>query len=279
MTKIAQRIEVWPVGRLKPYERNARTHSPEQVTQIAASLAEFGFTNPILVDSADGIIAGHGRLEAAKELGLAEVPVIVLDHLSDAQRRAYILADNKLAELSGWDVDLLAGELLAIAEADEDLAGKLGFSAQELEAFTGEDVLGDEAGDGGDGDGVEYSRKIEAPAYTPKMELAPEPAELADLTRFEYLRGRIEAAAMPDEVRRFLLLAAGRHIVFDYKKIAEYYCHAPADIQRFMEESALVIIDFDRAIDGGYIELSQRLMNIYASSYNEADGENDDDDE
>ena len=113
MTPIAKRIELWPVDRLKPYERNARTHSAEQIAKIAASITEFGFTNPILVDSADGIIAGHGRLEAAKLLGLDDVPVIVLDHLSDAQRRAYILADNRLALDAGWDEGMLAAELAA----------------------------------------------------------------------------------------------------------------------------------------------------------------------
>jgi ParB-like chromosome segregation protein Spo0J len=137
---LAHRIELWPVERLKPYDRNARTHSPEQVTKIAASLAEFGFTNPILVDSADGIIAGHGRLMAAKELGLADVPVIVLDHLSDAQRRAYVLADNKLAELAGWDVEILADEINWLEHDGYDLT-LAGFTDDELTAFIGDGIL------------------------------------------------------------------------------------------------------------------------------------------
>ena len=128
---LAQRIELWPYDRLRPYERNARTHSTEQVAKIAASIAEFGFTNPILVDSDDGIIAGHGRLMAAKELGLAEVPVIVLDHLTDAQRRAYILADNRLAELAGWDDSLLLAELQDL-QADGFDIGLTGFSDDDL---------------------------------------------------------------------------------------------------------------------------------------------------
>ena len=127
----AKRIEMWPLDRLVPYERNARTHSPEQVAQIVASIQEFGFTNPLLVDGADGILAGHGRLEAAKDMGLAEVPVIVLDHLSAEQRRAYILADNKLALNAGWDEKLLRLELgdLQLAEFDLSL---IGFSDDEL---------------------------------------------------------------------------------------------------------------------------------------------------
>lgn len=120
---IAQTIEHWPLDRLRPYERNARTHSPEQVAKIAASITEFGFTNPILVDGADGIIAGHGRLMAARDLGLTEVPVIVLDHLTDAQRRAYILADNKLAELAGKQATLEAtGQTFDEVAADRDSA-------------------------------------------------------------------------------------------------------------------------------------------------------------
>src|SRR3990172_9249254 len=106
-TSMAQRIELWPIDKLVPYERNARTHSDSQVAQIAASIAEFGFNSPILVDTNAGIIAGHGRLLAARKLGLTEVPVIILDHLSETQKRAYIIADNKLAELAGWNEEIL----------------------------------------------------------------------------------------------------------------------------------------------------------------------------
>ncbi len=128
---MAERIELWPVGRLQPYAKNARTHSDEQVDQIAASMREFGFTNPILVDSADGIIAGHGRLMAAKRLGLDQVPVIVLDHLTDAQRRAYILADNKLALNAGWDDAMLAQELQDLDAEGFDME-LIGFTDDEL---------------------------------------------------------------------------------------------------------------------------------------------------
>jgi DNA modification methylase len=122
---------MWPLDRLVPYERNARTHSPEQIAQIAASIQEFGFTNPILVDGSDGILAGHGRLAAAKDMGLADVPVIVLDHLSAEQHRAYILADNQLALNAGWDMELLRTELGDLQLADFDLS-LIGFSDEEL---------------------------------------------------------------------------------------------------------------------------------------------------
>ena len=139
--QLPSRIELWHVDRLKPYERNARTHDAAQVKKIAASITEFGFTNPILVDSSDGIIAGHGRLMAAKELGLGEVPVIVLDHLTDAQRRAYILADNRLALDAGWDNEMLAAELTALQADGFDL-DLTGFSGEEID-----DLLADGADD------------------------------------------------------------------------------------------------------------------------------------
>jgi DNA modification methylase len=128
---LASKIELWPVESLVPYDRNARTHSDEQVEQIASSIREFGFTNPILVDSSNGIIAGHGRLMAARSIGLEQVPVIVLDHLTDAQRRAYILADNKLALNAGWDNVLLSQELADLQADDFDLS-LIGFSDEEL---------------------------------------------------------------------------------------------------------------------------------------------------
>jgi hypothetical protein len=112
--RMADRIEIWPTDKLVPYDKNPRTHSTEQVNQIAASIAEFGFLNPILVDTTAGIIAGHGRLQAAKQLGLAQVPVVVLNHLTDAQKRAYVIADNKLALNAGWDDDLLRTEMAAL---------------------------------------------------------------------------------------------------------------------------------------------------------------------
>lgn len=139
----AQRIELWPLERLRPYENNARTHSAKQVAQIAASIQQFGFTNPVLVDGSDGILAGHGRLAAAKDLGLAEVPVIVLDHLDAAQRRAYILADNQLALNAGWDMELLQMEVAALNLADFDLNG-LGFSEDEISALLGGEFEGQE---------------------------------------------------------------------------------------------------------------------------------------
>jgi len=129
------------VTELIPYVNNARTHSEEQVIQIAASIKEFGFTNPVLIDGENGIIAGHGRLMAAKKLGMEEVPTIELSHLSEAQRKAYILADNKLALNSGWDNDLLAIEFAELGALGFDLE-LTGFSSEEIgvEGFEADEV-------------------------------------------------------------------------------------------------------------------------------------------
>jgi DNA modification methylase len=125
-------VQIWPIDRLLPYARNARTHSDEQVAQVAASIQEFGWTNPILVGGDGVIIAGHARLAAARKLGVAEVPVIVLDHLTETQRRALILADNKLALNAGWDEDMLRVELESLKEDDFNL-GVVGWSDDELD--------------------------------------------------------------------------------------------------------------------------------------------------
>jgi DNA modification methylase len=127
-------IQIWPVDRLLPYVRNARTHTDEQVAQVAASMRQFGWTNPILVGSDNIIIAGHARLAAARKLGLVEVPVIVLDHLSEADRRALVLADNKIATNAGWDDEMLRVELESLKAADYDL-DLVGFSREELDAI------------------------------------------------------------------------------------------------------------------------------------------------
>ena len=127
-------IENIPIGQLKAYEKNSRTHGKKQISQVVASIKEFGFTNPLLIDENDTLIAGHGRLLAAKEMGMDEIPCVRLSHLSDAQKKAYVIADNKIALNSGWDDDLLKSEL-------EEL-DNLGFDV----AVTGFDDLLDGAG-------------------------------------------------------------------------------------------------------------------------------------
>lgn len=133
-------IEHWPVDKLIPYARNARTHTDAQVAQVAASIVAFGWTNPILVGADRIIIAGHARLLAARKLRMTEVPVIVLDHLNETQRRALVLADNRLALSAGWDEEMLRVELEALKEDAFDLE-LVGFTDQELEDKAAIDAL------------------------------------------------------------------------------------------------------------------------------------------
>ena len=132
MTQNDPQIEMMAVADLVPYARNSRTHDDAQVAQIAASIREFGFTNPVLIDAQGGIIAGHGRVLAARKLKLDTVPCIMLDHLTETQRRAYVIADNKLALNSGWDEELLKLELSDLNDEGFDL---------DLTGFTSEEIL------------------------------------------------------------------------------------------------------------------------------------------
>jgi len=130
----ADKVEKWKISKLIPYARNARTHSDEQVGQIAASIKEWGWTTPVLVDEHGGIIAGHGRTLAAQKLEMTEVPVMVAKGWTEAKKRAYVLADNKLALNAGWDNEMLALELAELQGLDFDL-DLTGFSAEEIEAL------------------------------------------------------------------------------------------------------------------------------------------------
>ena len=128
------KIEQVKLDALIPYARNSRTHSEAQVAQIAASIKEFGFTNPVLIDETGSIIAGHGRVMAARKLAIADIPSIRLTHLTDAQKKAYVIADNKLALNAGWDDEMLAVELTDLKDMDFNL-DLTGFSAEEIDTL------------------------------------------------------------------------------------------------------------------------------------------------
>lgn len=223
-----------------PYAKNSRTHSKAQVAQIAGSIKEFGFTNPILIDEDNSIIAGHGRLEAARLLDLDNVPTICLAGLTDEQKRAYVIADNKLALNAGWDFDMLKVELESLREEGFDLS-LTGFDDKELSSIF-------------DKDENPYANKIEAPCYEPTG-IKPDISELYDDKKTRELIAEIRSSDLPEEEKDFLIAASGRHTVLNFQNIAEYYAHSDAPIQDLMERNALVIIDFDKAIENGYIKM------------------------
>lgn len=261
MTQNKKQIEFqWKsTADLIPYARNARKHSEQQVTQIASSIREFGFLAPVIIDKDNTIIAGHGRILAAQKLGLDKIPCVQASHLTDAQRRAYTIADNKIALNSEWDEEMLKVEIEDLKLEDFDL-NLTGFKLEEIEDFDITDSKEKESpGDEENG----YTKKIEAPIYSPKLESKPDVKELVDLAKMNELLQEIDSSDVPEEEKQFLRLAAQRHAVFDYSMIAEYYCHSSKSVQNLMEKSALVIIDFNKAIENSFVEMSKDLCEAY----------------
>jgi len=242
-----QSIEFWELDKIKPYEKNAKEHPKHQIEKIADSIKEFGFNQSIVIDKEGVIIVGHGRLEAAKLLGMDKVPVVIAE-LTEEQAKAYRLADNKLNE-SDWDMDLVIEELKGLELAGFDI---------ELTGFD-VDLLSME-------DENAYTKKIDTPVYEPTGE---KPA-LDDLLNDDKVRDflkRIEKTNIPPAERDFLRKAAQRHCVFDYAKIAEYYAHSGKELQELMEALALVIIDFNMAVSEGYVRLSEKITEQYLDEY------------
>jgi hypothetical protein len=252
-----------PTADLIPYARNSRTHSEAQVTKIASSIKEFGFINPVVTDGKNGIVAGHGRVLAAQKLGLKEVPCVEASHLTEAQKRAYVIADNRMALDAGWDIDLLKVELGDLQGMDFDLS-LTGFDPGEIK-----DLLLDNI----EGLSDNYTHKVEAPIYEPKGEKPPI-AELFDKSRANKLTEEIEKANLPKDIADFLKTAAARHVVFNFEKIAEFYCHADKPTQELMENSALIIIDFKKAMQLGYVKLKDEIA---AAIGGQSESESDDD--
>lgn len=235
---------------IMPYENNPR-HNEDAVKKVAESIKEFGFKVPIVIDENNVIITGHTRHKAAFLLGMDRIPCIMADDLSEDQIRAFRLADNKVAEFSTWDFEKLKDEIDLI---DMDLA-EFGF-----------EKLGDAEREIEDSITNPYTQKVEIPHYEIKGEL-PSFGEMVETWKAEGLIEKIERANVTDEERIFLKLAAGRHNIFNYGKIAEYYAHAGAEMQGLMEDSALVIIDFEDAIRRGYVKLSTNIEQLYNEEY------------
>ena len=243
------------VSDLIPYAHNSRTHSDEQINQVASSIKEFGFTSPVLIDEQGGIIAGHGRVMAAQKLKLDEVPCITLEGLTEAQRKAYVIADNQLPLNAGWDLDKLKIEIDGLSELDFDI-NLLGFDDDFLDDLL-DDMLGGEDDLQGEGDSP-YTQNIEAPTYEPKNE-KPETIQLVDYTYHDTLIEKIKRSEVTNEEKAFLLSAAERHSVFNFSAIADYYAHSNGEMQELMEDSALVIIDYNKAIENGFVQISKEL--------------------
>lgn len=236
---------------LKAYAQNVIKHPEKQVEQIANSIKTFGWTNPVLIDENDEIIAGHGRLLAADKLGIEQIPCVLLEGLTEAEKRAYRIADNKIPLNGSWDLDMLQIELSELQALDIDIS-VTGFSNTELE-----DLLSDSVTEILDDD--RYTTKVQTPIYEPS-DVQPEVSELYDEEKTEALKQSIKAAQLPEDIEKFLISAAERHTIFNFSKIADYYAHAPADIQALFEQSALVIIDYNKAIEQGLVHMTKSIV-------------------
>ena len=248
------KIEYVDIDTIRPYENNAKEHPIEQIEQIKKSIQEFGNNDPIAVWNNE-IVEGHGRYEALKQLGETTIPIIRLDNLTDEQRKAYTLVHNKLTMNSDFNFEILSEELDSIIDINmEDFGFDLSLDNEEML----------------DSEENPYTTKINIPQYEIKGE-EPEISELYDNTKYEELINNINKSNVTDEQKDFLIKAATRHLGFNYSKVAEYYAHQEKEMQELMEQSALVIIDFDDAIKNGFAEISKEIEDMKEEALQDED--------
>ena len=233
------------IDELVPYVNNPRLNDGA-VEAVANSIKEFGWRVPVILGADNIVVAGHTRIKAAQQLGIKDVPCVMADDLSPEQQRALRLADNKVGELASWDMDKLDEEL---ARIDMD-----------MEQFGFTQLTEDEVNEVDD----TYANDIPIPQYE-ITGANPELADLCDESKALELMERIDQAEVPDEIKEFLRKAATRHYAFNYRNVAEYYAHAPKEVQELMEDSALVVIDYDNAIRNGFVQISKALEELVQS--------------
>lgn len=239
-----------PIAKLKPHPKNRNVHPKKQIEMLSKILSDRGWRHPVIVSKKSGyVVAGHGRLAAAKLAGFKEVPVDYQSFDNPEQEYEFLVADNAVALWAELDLEGIAEDLKQF-KIDPIFLG--------VEDF----ILNPELTNPTD---IEYSKKIKSPIYTPKGE-KPKVAELLDVSKYMQLTKDIETAKIPAEIKAFLTAAAMRHTVFDYEKIAEYYAHAPKEVQALMENSALVIIDFKKAIEQGFVVLTDEIAEQFTNA-------------
>ena len=229
------------LAELTPYAGNAKKHDSTQIANVAESIRQFGFVQPIVIDRDGVIVIGHCRALAAKKLGMQEVPCVCVDDLTPEQVKALRIVDNKSNE-SEWDLDILPDELAELDLSDFDFS----FIADKKKENP-------------------YTAKIKIPQYEVQGE-QPSIDELYDTDKTDDLIAEIQISGVSEAEKKFLTEAAKRHTVFNYKMIAEYYAHASYEMQQLMERSALVIIDYEDAIANGYMKLSKKIERMRANA-------------
>ena len=239
-----QIIEI-DINDIKQYKNNAKIHTKKQIEQIVKSIERYGNNDPIAIDENNTIIEGHGRYLALKKLGYTEVPVIRLEHLTEEQKREYILVHNKLTMNTDFDLETLKSELDFI-----------NFDMTEFDFDIFENIPDEFAEEN------PYTSKITTPTYEPTKEQAPEITELCNMDKAKRLIEKIERSDLKPEIKEFLKIASYRHVVFDYRNIAEFYSHADKDTQELFEDNLLVIIDYNKAIENGVINITADIAEL-----------------
>lgn len=242
------------INSLIPYEFNNKIHDEVQINRIANSIKEFWFTQPVVIDKDNIIIIGHWRVEAAKKLWLEKVPVVMMDNLTEAQVKKLRILDNKLNE-SEYDLANLRLELESLDDLnfwDLELTAEDLFPELEIDEFNPDEF---------DDNWWQYVEKTDTPLYEPTGEKV-EIEEMVNTAKYDELMEKLNKAEIPNKIKQFLMKASTRHLQFNYKKIAEYYSNAPKEIQELFEDNALVIIDFDKAIEWGYAQMLESFKSL-----------------
>jgi hypothetical protein len=251
--------ELVPVGKLTTHPANPRQGD---IGAVAASIDAHGFYGALVVQRSTGhVLAGNHRLLAARQLKMKRVPVVWVD-VDDEQATRILLADNRTSDLGTYDNAALADLLKTLATTDRGLDG-IGYDGDDLDALLLD--LGSE----GTRTAPDYTMKVEAPIYEPTG-AKPDVSALAKTDTRDELLAAIDDADLPDDLRRFLRLAAERHTRFDYEVIANFYAHAPAEVQRLMEASALVVIDYEQAIERGYVRFHDAVNTVFGEDHPDA---------
>lgn len=238
------------ISEVKMNPNNPRVIKDEKFNKLVKSIKEFPKMleiRPIVVNQDMIVLGGNMRLKACKEAGLKEVPIILADNLTEDEQKQFIIKDN--IGFGEWDWEMLANEW------ESDLLEDWGLDIPFNEEYLIED----------DQDNP-YTSKVEAPKYEPNKE-KPQFVELYDKNKFEELVEQIESSTLNKEHKEFLKLAATRHIVFNYSKIADMYAHSEKEMQELMEKNALVIIDFEKAIEYGFVRLSDEISSQFIDEY------------
>jgi hypothetical protein len=239
------KIESKLIKDLKPATYNPRQISTKQYNDLKESIKKFGLVDPIIVNKNNTVIGGHQRLKICKELKHIEIDCVVLDLSKEEERELNIRLNKNTGD---FDMDILANEF------DIDELVDWGFKHIDL------DINIDKL------DENPYTDKIEAPKYEPKNQ-KPAIKELYDITKTNKLIKKIKDSNIDKADKDFLIKSAQRHLVFDYSKIADYYAHSNKQVQELMEDSALIIIDFNKAIENGYVKLKKEIQEFYGEEY------------